>query len=104
MAVFWLNKQNVYARTEEDDPDDRGAYGDLPRMGIVVVEWDTFPKLTATLPKMAIGEGHDDGWLFAADHQARYISVIFPWRDYDAWLTSVRSCQTGSGASENEAP
>jgi hypothetical protein len=86
-----------------DDPID-----DVPRMGIVVVAWATFPRLTKTLPGAAAGSNNDDGWLFAADRRAEYVSVIFPRRDYEAWLAKAQELATGqptgSGASENAAP
>src|SRR5258708_39786369 len=64
-------------------------------MGIVVVKWEAFLRLTKSLPGAAAGSNFDDGWLFAADREAEYISVVFPWRDYEAWLASARELVRG---------
>jgi hypothetical protein len=82
----------VQSCQEITDPGE-DIYGDMPRMGIVVVEWGTFPLLTKTLPGHATGDNREDGWLFAADSGAEHVSVIFPWRDLEAWLSSIKAAE-----------
>jgi hypothetical protein len=65
------------------------VYDDTVRMGIILVGWEDFPKVKRTLPLGASGEGQGDGWLFAASPDADYVSVLFPWRDYGAWLEAA---------------
>jgi hypothetical protein len=101
--VIALNKAGIKTvqSCQEISGTAREDFEDVPRMGIVVVAWETFPLVAATLPGIrerdgvtipagaGTGGNHGDGWLFAADSRARYVSVIFPWRDHDAWLASV---------------
>jgi hypothetical protein len=74
---------------QEISPGQDDGY-DGARMGAVVVSWADFPKVAATLPSGVVGNGFIDGWLFAADRDARHVAVIFPWRDCSAWLEAAR--------------
>ena len=78
--------QSCQEITADTDPD-------VCRMGAVLVPWADFPKVDATLPDAA-GPSFSSGWLFAADRQARHVTVIFPWRDHDAWLAKLATVHT----------
>ena len=62
--------------------------------GCIVVQWDQFPKVGRLLPG---GPWPDalpylpDGWLFTASPNARYMSILFPWRDLERFTASVRA-------------
>lgn len=95
--VVALNKAGIETvQSCQEITDEAAEYlTDIPRMGIVVVTWAAFPKVAATLPGMVTGNNFDreagSGWLFAAHLNAKYVSVIFPWRDHDAWLARLTS-------------
>jgi hypothetical protein len=74
----------------------KDGWEDVARMGMVLVRWDSFPKIKATLPDY----WDDDGWLFAADPACKYVSVIFPWRAHDAWLAKLRRAKPQVSLSE----
>jgi hypothetical protein len=85
----------LVASAEEDDNEwylylDR-AEGDAMRYGCIVVEWDQFPKVGPLLPWTG-----DAGWLFSASPDARFVSILFPWRDLEKW-TAVLKAGSGSG-------
>jgi hypothetical protein len=67
-------------------------WGDrVPRIGAVVVTWETFPSLRQMLA--GLGTGVDSGWLFSVSDVSSgaglFVSVLFPWRDAEAFLAAV---------------
>jgi hypothetical protein len=86
--------KTVQSCQEITDLGEDDLYGDLPRMGIVVVEYGTFPLVARVLPEDVSGtnfDGHGDGWLFAASPDAKYVSILFPWRDLQAFTDAVKT-------------
>jgi len=73
--------------------------GEELRYGCIVVEWDQFPKVGRVLPPWKNMPGgrwldrinHNTGWLFSASPNARFVSILFPWRDLDAFTASVKA-------------
>ena len=78
--------QDITSYADEDN-----IYDDVPRMGIVLVEWDTFPLMKDMFPEAATGTNFDDGWLFATSRDADYVSILFPWRDLDKFTAAVKA-------------
>jgi hypothetical protein len=63
----------------------------VPRIGAVVVTWETFPGLRQMLA--GLDTGVDSGWLFSVNDVSSaaglFVSVLFPWRDAAAFLAAV---------------
>ena len=68
-----------------------------------MVGWDEFPKVGRVLPPWPNVPGgrwldrinHTSGWLSSASPNARYVSILFPWRDLAAFTEAVRAAEVG---------
>ena len=88
--------ETVQSCQDIGDEDDREVDPDLPRIGIIVVAWETFPALAAMLrPALAeLGpfsapEHNTNGWLYVAHGDAKYVSILFPFRDLDVFTSAA---------------
>jgi hypothetical protein len=71
------------------------AWGEgVPRIGAVVVAWETFPRLRQMLASAGLSTGMDSGWLFPVNDVSNaaglFVSVLFPWRDAGAFLAAAQ--------------
>jgi hypothetical protein len=95
--VLALNRAGI--ETAQSCQDLGGATGpaplgeSVPRIGAVVVTWETFPKLRRMLASAGLHTGLSSGWLFSVNDVSSaaglYVSVLFPWRDAEAFLAAV---------------
>ena len=73
----------------------------MPRIGAVVVTWETFPKLRGMLASAGLRTGLGSGWLFSvtdvSSSAGLCVSVLFPWRDAAAFLAAVERLALGAG-------